>query len=100
MTWANIYMFCFLVGFILSLLSLVIGVFNIHIPGVHLHHGHIHLTHAPRPDSYIHTGHVPHGDGARGVSPINFSTAMAFLAWFGGAGYLLTVWGKVGAFAV
>ena len=100
MNWANIYMFCFLVGFILSLMSLVIGVFNIHIPGVHVHHGHIHLDHAHGPDIHIHTGHAPNGDVAPGVSPINFSTAMAFLAWFGGAGYLLTVWGKVGAFAV
>jgi membrane protein implicated in regulation of membrane protease activity len=100
MNWANIYIFCFLVGFILSLLSLVIGVFNIHIPGLHLHHGHIHLDHAHGPDIHIHTGHTHNGDVAPGISPFNFSTAMAFLAWFGGAGYLLTVWGKAGALAV
>jgi hypothetical protein len=80
MTWPDVYMFCFLVGFILSLLSLVVGVWNIHIPVFH----HFHLD--------AHFGHV-HGG-------FSFSTAMAFLAWFGGAGYLLTAWGKIGTLAV
>jgi membrane protein implicated in regulation of membrane protease activity len=97
-------MFCFLLGFMLSLLSLVIGVFNIHIPGLHdahFDHGHLHFgDHAHAPDIHIHTGHAADGDSAAGVSPFNFSTAMAFLAWFGGAGYLLTAWGKIGALPV
>jgi hypothetical protein len=80
MNWADVYMFCFLVGFILSLLSLVAGVWNIHIPLFH----HLHLD--------THFGHAPGG--------FSFSSMMAFLAWFGGAGYLLTVWGKVGAVVV
>lgn len=80
MNWADVYMFCFLVGFILSLLSLVAGAWNIHIPVFH----HLHLD--------THLGHVPGG--------FNFSNAMAFLAWFGGAGYLLTAWGKIGTLAV
>jgi len=80
MNWADAYMFCFLVGFILSLLSLVAGVWNIHIPLFH----HLHLD--------THFGHAPGG--------FSFSSAMAFLAWFGGAGYLLTAWGKVGTLAV
>jgi membrane protein implicated in regulation of membrane protease activity len=103
MTWADVYMFCFLVGFILSLMSLVIGVFNIHIPGlhhVHFDHGHIHFDHAHGPDIHIHTGHAANGEAVTGISPFNFSTAMAFLAWFGGAGYLLTAWGKIGTLAV
>jgi hypothetical protein len=80
MNWADVYMFCFLVGFILSLLSFVIGAWHIHLPVLH----HLHLD--------THFGHAPGG--------FNFSSAMAFLAWFGGAGYLLTVWGKIGALAV
>ena len=37
-------------------------------------------------------GDVFHGGGhAHDVAPINFATLMAFLAWFGGTGYLLTV---------
>ena len=82
MTWADVYMFCFLVGFILSLMSLLIGVFNIDIPGlhnVHFDHGHIHFDHAHGPDIHIHAGHAANGDAITGVSPFNFSTAMAFL---------------------
>jgi len=44
---------------------------------------HAHLPHAG------HVGHAVHG-AADGVSVINFPTMMAFLAWFGGTGYLLT----------
>lgn len=44
----------------------------------------------------------PHGDahaGGDGISPFNLSTILAFLTWFGGAGYLLTAYGSVGALA-
>jgi membrane-bound ClpP family serine protease len=100
MTWADFYMACFLFGLILSVLSLLVGLFDLHIPGLgflhhmHLHHFHLHLDHG-------HV-HLPHAEAAGGpaISPFNFSTAMAFLAWFGGAGYLLTVWGHVGLFGV
>jgi membrane protein implicated in regulation of membrane protease activity len=46
----------------------------------HGHHGHVHIGHAH--------GHG-HGTGTD-ISPFNFSTITAFLAWFGGVGYLLT----------
>ena len=71
MTWADIYLACFFVGFILSLLS-VLGTFHLHLGIVHFHIGH---------------AHVPH---AGGFSFLNFGTMVAFLAWFGGTGYLLT----------
>ena len=79
MTWANFYLVCFLVGFILSLLSVVAGSLHVHLPHVDLHHGvpHVHVSHA-------------HGGGQSGVSIVNFGTMVAFLAWFGGTGYLLT----------
>ena len=98
MNWANVYIVCFLVGFILSLLSFVVGVWHIHLPGLHHVHLHTHWGHGP----HLHLPEGNGGDGVVGVhvSPFNFSTAMAFLAWFGGAGYLLTVWGKVGTLAV
>jgi len=76
MTWADLYLICFIVGFALSLLS-VMGGF-LHMP--HMHHGHLHIGHGH--------GHAHGGLGQ--VSPINFSTLTAFLAWFGGIGYLLT----------
>ena len=90
MTWADFYLVCFLVGFILSLLSVLAGSLHIHLPHLDLHHGvpHVHIGHAQ-------------GGGHSAVSFINFGTIAAFLAWFGGTGYLLTeysaVWFVTGA---
>ena len=75
MSWADVYLICFIVGFTLSLISAFGGL--LHLP--HGHHGHVHMSH-------LHHGHAT---GAA-VSPFNFSTITAFLAWFGGVGYLLT----------
>ena len=81
MNWPTIFLGCFVVGFVLSALSFALSAialnFHIHVPFVH----HLHVPHA-------HVGHLDHGIG--GVSPINFATIMAFLAWFGGTGYLMT----------
>jgi membrane protein implicated in regulation of membrane protease activity len=76
MSWADFYLFCFIVGFALSAISALEGF--LHIPGLHhaRHHGHVRMGHRG-------------GTGAR-VSPVNFSTITAFLAWFGAIGYLLT----------
>jgi len=52
----------------------------VHLPFIH----HVQVPHAP----VGHAGHAGHGSA--GVSPMNFATLMAFLAWFGGTGYLLT----------
>ena len=72
MTWAMFYLVCFLVGVTLSVLSFLSGSF--HLPHLHLH--------------------LPHGSAHAGVGGdmpfLNFGTITAFLAWFGGAGYLLT----------
>jgi hypothetical protein len=91
--WTQIYLVCFLLGFSLSAVSWLLGVLGLHLPHLHAH-GALH-GHGP------HAGHAhgAHGDvGAPGF--FNFSTATAFLAWFGGAGYLLTryssVWPMVG----
>ena len=82
MNWPTIFLGCFVVGFVLSALSFALSAialnFHIHVPFVH----HLHVPHA-------HVGHLDHGVGS-GVSPVNFATIMAFLAWFGGTGYLLT----------
>jgi hypothetical protein len=103
MNWATFYMICFVVGLVFSLLSLVgsFGRFHAHI------HGHWHLPHFLSHGGPAHAGHV-HTIGAarvgriagvsrgaaaaRGgqVSFFNFSSVMAFLAWFGGTGYLLS----------
>ncbi|HKW36112.1 MAG TPA: NfeD family protein [Candidatus Acidoferrum sp.] len=86
MTWSDFYLLCFLVGFSLSVLSFLAGAVHVHLPF---------KWHLP-----FHGGH--HGGGfAKGglhkggtsgghLSWFNASTIMAFLAWFGGTGYLLT----------
>jgi len=98
MAWPNVYLVCFLVGLALSVLSLLVGAFHIHLPG-HLgdlfHHGHAphfsHGLHFHADAGHVHGGDA-HGGGKFGaaISPFNFSTLMAFLTWFGGVGYLMT----------
>ncbi|MDR3748879.1 MAG: hypothetical protein P4M04_12095 [Acidobacteriota bacterium] len=78
MTWAMFYLVCFLVGVTLSLLSFLGG--SLHLPHFHVHVAHVH----------VHLPGGPHA-GTGGEMPfLNFGTIAAFLAWFGGAGYLLT----------
>jgi hypothetical protein len=75
MTWATFYMICFVVGIAFSCLLLFGGAGKLHL--------HWHLP---------PTGHAGggHGTGAGQVSFLNFFSLVAFLAWFGGTGYLLT----------
>jgi membrane protein implicated in regulation of membrane protease activity len=77
MTWSSFYLICFLVGFSLSALSLLAGSIHLHLPHLHFHHG-----------VHVHTGPA-HGGGGANVPWFNFGTIAAFLAWFGGTGYLL-----------
>jgi membrane protein implicated in regulation of membrane protease activity len=99
MSWSDFYLTCFAVGFLLSAISFVVG-------GLH---GHLHLPHFPDLGGHdfgghVDVGHAPagHGTGAAHsptgghagdqspVSPFNFITLTAFLAWFGGTGFLIT----------
>jgi membrane protein implicated in regulation of membrane protease activity len=75
MSWETFYFFCFCVGFLCSLVSFLAGTSHLHL---HLPHG-------------LH-GHPAHPGAGKGSSqsPINFGTVAAFLAWFGGVGYLLS----------
>jgi membrane protein implicated in regulation of membrane protease activity len=87
MSWESFYLISFLVGFLLSAISFVAGAF--HIPHFHFH-GHAH-------------GGLAKGAGrGSSVSFFNFGTVAAFLAWFGGTGYLLerysNVWVYLGLF--
>jgi membrane protein implicated in regulation of membrane protease activity len=81
MTWSDFYLLCFLVGFSLSVLSFLAGAVHIHLPfKMHL------------PFHAAHHAGASHGGlkGGTHISWFNASSAMAFLAWFGGTGYLLT----------
>jgi hypothetical protein len=86
MIWTEVYLIIFLIGFALSFLSFLLGSFDFHMPHIHMDSGaHFHMDAG-------HAGHAVHADHGSGepLSFINFGTISAFLAWFGGTGYLLT----------
>ena len=104
MTLSSFYLICFLAGLTFSVLTFLLGAVHVHI---HLpFHAHLPVHGGP-----VHVGHGAHtgvssgslgvaakGGALRGgaqVSWFNASTIMAFLAWFGGAGYLLTRYSDV-----
>jgi hypothetical protein len=111
MTWQTFYLVCFVVGFVLSVISLIGGT------GKHGSASHLHLTRG----WFHHGGGWHHGGissggahgamghagavtvGGRGMAStgklhvrgthasfLDFTNMMAFLSWFGGTGYLLT----------
>lgn len=99
MTWADFYLICFAGGFFFSLLSFLAGGMRWHLHLPHFSHVHVatpHVAagqtasavHAPANSASVGAG-ATHGQTAH-ISPFNFITATAFLAWFGGTGYLLT----------
>jgi membrane protein implicated in regulation of membrane protease activity len=103
MTWANFYLFCFLVGFLWSVVSLLIGHLNIDLPFLHgdAGDGILHDAGAIDQGDFTHGGGEGHdagiSDHAQAVSirPVNLGTIAAFLAWFGGAGYMLTAYSSI-----
>ena len=82
MTWEYFYLGCFILGIVLSALSLFTG-------GGHIHGGHFHFG----GHTHFHAAHGAakgvHADASSSVSPLNGFTVTAFLCWFGGIGYLL-----------
>jgi membrane protein implicated in regulation of membrane protease activity len=92
--WPNVFLVCFIVGFVLALLSVMSGLLELHLPGYlgHVFHLQVPHTHVHLPHGHIHVDGAAHGHAGTNseISPINFPTIMAFLAWFGGTGYLLT----------
>ena len=81
MTWADFYLICFLVGLVLSLVSFLGGSTHFHVPHLQGHHGGL---------PGAHGGHAGVRSRGSSLSPINFATITAFLAWFGGTGYLMS----------
>jgi hypothetical protein len=102
--WSDFYLICFAVGFCFSFFSFVFG--GSRFGRLHLPHFHGHgipagggAAHAPVAGSHVPVAHGPGAaqtqgthQGAQGsnVSPFNPPSLAAFLAWFGGTGYLLT----------
>lgn len=120
MTWANFYLVCFAVGFAFSVMAFLGGGTRWHLHVPHFHGSHVHFGgHAPMAGSAVGHGAasamggqvasanataisaVAAPQGAMravtnvSVSPFNFVTFTAFLAWFGGTGYLLTRYSSV-----
>ena len=109
MTWSDFFLICFAVGFGFSFFSFVFGSGNgrLHFPHFHGHG----IAHLPAAHGAAASGPVAHAPAAHagtaaatatqatttaapgtrgGVSPFNLVTLAAFLAWFGGTGFLLT----------
>jgi membrane protein implicated in regulation of membrane protease activity len=87
MTLESFYLVCFLVGFLLSMVSFVAQAADLHLGDGHGDAGDLQGVDA----SVDAPGgeHASHHFKAGVVSKFNFSTITAFLAWFGGTGYLL-----------
>ena len=79
MNWPQIFLGCFVIGFLLSVVSFAFGVVDAHV-------------HFPWESQLPvgHAGHIHAGNVHAAMGPINFATITAFLAWFGGTSYLLT----------
>jgi hypothetical protein len=75
----TVYLTCFVLGVVLSLLAAFGGLGRLHFG--HLRIGPLHVGHT-------HAGHVK--PGGSHLSALNGFTLPAFLGWFGGAGYLLS----------
>jgi hypothetical protein len=103
--WSDFYLICFAIGFCFSFFSFVFG--GSRFGRLHLPHFHGHSV-PPATGATLHApvagGPVPAANGSIGssaqsapaasrgsnVSPLNPPSLAAFLAWFGGTGYLLT----------
>jgi membrane protein implicated in regulation of membrane protease activity len=108
MTWSDFYLICFAIGFCFSFFSFIFGgsrFGRLHLPHFHGHGmGHVPAVHGPIAHGPVAGGHAPVAHGVPGtqptatqqtihaasVSPFNPPSIAAFLAWFGGTGYLLT----------
>jgi hypothetical protein len=100
---ANMFLVIFLFGIVFTVVSLLLGIG--HVGGGHISgHAGGHTIHIDLPGQHadfdIHVGgqasaqahsHVSHVDSIdHGPGILNMPTIMAFLTWFGGAGYIFT----------
>ncbi len=93
MTLSSFFLFCFAVGFLLSLITFAIGALHLNLPhrwGALPGHGPAHGLGHGMAHAGGHASSILAGKSASSVSPLNFMTMTAFLAWFGGLGYLVT----------
>lgn len=97
---------CFLFGLVFASASLLLGLAHVGIGGAHGHDlgmghagadthgighaagGHNGAGHATSVDHGAHGGDGQNAQAKAGLNPLNLTCVMAFVAWFGGAGYL------------
>ena len=92
MSWSDFYLFCFIVGFLLSVLSFFGGAFHLHLPfrsHFHFHGGNHAGGMAGRGMAGRSVAGRGTGHSRGGLSWFNAMTVMTYLAWFGGVGYIL-----------
>ena len=89
MTWSDFYLLCFIIGFSFSVLSFLAGAVHIHLP-FKLHMPFHSAPHGGITPSHGGIAKSASSHGAGHISWFNASTVMAFLAWFGGIGYILS----------
>src|SRR4051812_31063859 len=77
MNWESFFLVCFGVGLVSTLVSFFVGALHLHLPTkFHMgHHGHA------GQGTHVNVSHI---------SAFNLPTIMAFLAWFGGVGYMMS----------
>lgn len=107
---ASVYLALFVIGLALTMISFLTGTAG---------HGVFHLGHFGHFGGFGHTGvghggpghggfghggagHGGSGDAAgdQGLSVVNFATAAIFMTWFGGVGYLLSIYSHLVVLAV
>jgi len=88
MNWSEIYLICFGVGTLWSVLSVFLG--GLH--SSHGAHGHVHIGHH-------HGGHASSGFANWLGAMLTPGAIAVFLAWFGGIGYILTRHSALGRLA-
>lgn len=94
-TWGDFYLTCFVVGFLLSAIAFLAGGMRWHLHLPHLPHAGGHVSSGPAATGHGtgaggHTSGGSHPGQQTSVSPFNFVSFTAFLAWFGGTGFLIT----------
>jgi hypothetical protein len=100
MSWSDFYLFCFIVGFSLSLVSFLAGTVHLHLHLPVRWHLPIHVGHHGGGGDLRGLRGAARGGARAGISWFNASSVLAFLAWFGGTGYLLTKYSSVATMLV
>ena len=87
-----VFLGCFVFGFVAVLASFLFGgLHGMHMGGVHIdlpgQHFDVNVGHVAAHGA--HVAHHGHGGADDSIFPVNPTTVLTFLTWFGGAGFIL-----------